>query len=157
MNSLNIQCNSHLQVKEWNAKLRKESYALDRQIRSIRREEEKITKSLKEAAKKNDKQVCSILAKEVVRSRKAVNRIYASKAQLSSVQLQMSHQLGESLRDLEIFFSHFAYTNFIFTTPTYIQYPHSNNQSVGFTAKIHRSDGSNATTSQIARDCGHDA
>lgn len=82
------------QVKEWNAKLRKESYALDRQIRSIRREEEKITKSLKEAAKKNDKQVCSILAKEVVRSRKAVNRIYASKAQLSSVQLQMSHQLA---------------------------------------------------------------
>jgi charged multivesicular body protein 3 len=69
---------------------------LDRQIRSIKREEEKITKSLKDAAKKNDKQVCSILAKEVVRSRKAVNRIYASKAQLSSVQLQMQHQLGES-------------------------------------------------------------
>lgn len=101
MNSLNIRFNSHLQVKEWNAKLRKESYALDRQIRSIKREEEKIAKSLKEAAKKNDKQVCSILAKEVVRSRKAVNRIYASKAQLSSVQLQMSHQLGESLHDLE--------------------------------------------------------
>jgi charged multivesicular body protein 3 len=76
--------------------LRKENYSLDRQIRSIKREEDKITKSLKDAAKKNDKQVCSILAKEVVRSRKAVNRIYASKAQLSSVQLQMQHQLGES-------------------------------------------------------------
>lgn len=35
-------------VKEWNGKLRKESYALDRQIRSIKREEEKIKKSLKE-------------------------------------------------------------------------------------------------------------
>jgi charged multivesicular body protein 3 len=76
--------------------LRKEGYALDRQIRSIRREEDKIKKSMKEAAKKNDKQVCLILAKEVIRSRKAVNRIYASKAQLSSVQMQMQHQLCES-------------------------------------------------------------
>lgn len=48
-----------------------------------------------QAAKKNDKQVCTILAKEVVHSRKAINRIYASKAQLSSVQLQMQHQLGK--------------------------------------------------------------
>lgn len=75
--------------------MRKEGYALDRQIRQIKREEDKIKKSLKEAAKKNDKQVCTILAKEVVRSRKAVNRIYASKATLSSVQLQMAQQLGK--------------------------------------------------------------
>lgn len=80
--------------KEWNGKLRKEGYALDRQIRQIKREEDKIKKSLKEAAKKNDKQVCTILAKEVVRSRKAVNRIYASKATLSSVQLQMAQQMA---------------------------------------------------------------
>lgn len=80
---------------------------MDRQVRSIKREEEKICKSLKEAAKKNDKQVCSILAKEVVRSRKAVNRIYASKAQLSSVQLQMQHQLGESSQmTLKILLNH---------------------------------------------------
>jgi charged multivesicular body protein 3 len=82
------------QVKEWNSKLRKEGYQLDRQIRSIRREEEKIKKSLKEAAAKQDKQICTILAKEIVRSRKAVNKLYASKAQLSSVQLQMQHQLA---------------------------------------------------------------
>lgn len=81
-------------MKEWNGKLRKEGYALDRQVRSIKREEDKIKKSLKEAAKKNDKQVCTILAKEMIHSRKAVNRIYASKAQLSSVQLQMQQQLG---------------------------------------------------------------
>ncbi|KAG5671670.1 hypothetical protein PVAND_001858 [Polypedilum vanderplanki] len=88
------QKNPQEMVKEWNAKLRKEGYALDRQIRSIKREEDKIKKSLKEAAKKNDKQVCSILAKEVVRSRRAVNRIYASKATLSSVQLQMAQQMA---------------------------------------------------------------
>jgi len=88
------QKNPQEMVKEWNGKLRKEGYALDRQVRSIKREEDKIKKSLKEAAKKNDKQVCSILAKEIIRSRKAVNRIYASKAQLSSVQLQMAQQMA---------------------------------------------------------------
>ncbi len=71
---------------------------MDRQIRSIKREEDKIKKSLKEAAAKNDKQICTILAKEIVRSRKAVNKLYTSKAQLSSVQMQMQQQLGEFLQ-----------------------------------------------------------
>lgn len=81
-------------VQEWSSKLRKESYALDRQIRSIQREEDKIKRSLKEAAKKNDKEVCTILAKEIIRSRKAVNKIYTSKAHINSVQLQMKNQLA---------------------------------------------------------------
>lgn len=51
-------------------------------------------KSLKEAAKKNDKEVCLILAKEVLRARKAINRIHASKAQLNSVVMSMNHQLA---------------------------------------------------------------
>lgn len=81
-------------VQEWTSKLRKESYALDRQIRSIQREEDKLKRSLKEAAKKNDKEVCTILAKELIRSRKAVNKIYTSKAHINSVQLQMKNQLA---------------------------------------------------------------
>lgn len=51
-------------------------------------------RSLKQAAAKNDKESCTILAKEVVRARKAVNRIYTSKAHLNSVQLQMKNQLA---------------------------------------------------------------
>lgn len=82
------------QVQEWTSKLRKESYALDRQIRSIQREEDKLKKTLKEAAKKNDKEVCTILAKELIRSRKAINKIYTSKAHINSVQLQMKNQLA---------------------------------------------------------------
>ncbi|KAL3193134.1 hypothetical protein MRX96_058627 [Rhipicephalus microplus] len=70
------------QVREWTSKLRKEGYQLDRQIRAIQRQEEGVKRSLKEAAKKNDKEVCLILAKEVLRARKAINRIHASKAQL---------------------------------------------------------------------------
>lgn len=81
-------------MQEWSSKLRKETFALDRQIRSIQREEDKIKRTLKEAAKKNDKEVCTILAKELIRSRKAVNKIYTSKAHINSVQLQMKNQLA---------------------------------------------------------------
>lgn len=41
--------------------------------------------------------MCTVLAKEIIRSRKAVNKIYASKAQLNSVEMSMKNQLGEFL------------------------------------------------------------
>lgn len=63
-------------------------------MRAIRAEEEKVKRTLKQAAAKNDRETCNILAKEVVRARKAVNRIYTSKAHLNSVQLQMKNQLA---------------------------------------------------------------
>ncbi|CAL1674171.1 unnamed protein product [Lasius platythorax] len=81
-------------VQEWTHKLRKEGYQLDRQVRAIQREEDKVKRSLKEAAKKGDKDVCKILAKEIIRARKACNKIYTSKAHLNSVSLQMKNQLA---------------------------------------------------------------
>ncbi|KAK8741689.1 hypothetical protein OTU49_002344 [Cherax quadricarinatus] len=82
------------QVNEWCSRIRKEGYGLDRQIRAIQREEEKVKRSLKEAAKKGDQDVCRVLAKEIVQSRKAISRIYTSKAHLNSVQSQMKAQLA---------------------------------------------------------------
>ena len=41
-----------------------------------------VTRSLKEAAKKGDKDVCMILAKEVVHARKTVNKLHAAKVSL---------------------------------------------------------------------------
>ena len=38
--------------------------------------------------------MCNVLAKEVIRSRKAISRIYTTKAQINSVSLQMKQQLG---------------------------------------------------------------
>lgn len=61
---------------------------------AIQREEEKVKRSLKEAARKNDKDTCLILAKEIYRARKAINKIYTSKAHINSVMLQMKNQLG---------------------------------------------------------------
>lgn len=82
------------QVNEWTHKIRKESNQLDRQIRSIQREEDKVKRCLKQAAAKGEKDSCIVLAKEIVGARKAVQRIYTSKAHLNSIQLQMKNQLA---------------------------------------------------------------
>eukprot|EP00112_Aurelia_sp_Birch-Aquarium-sp1_P005600 Seg164.14 transcript_id=Seg164.14/GoldUCD/mRNA.D3Y31 product="Charged multivesicular body protein 3" protein_id=Seg164.14/GoldUCD/D3Y31 len=82
------------QVREMTSNVRKEGRKLDRQIRAIKMEEAKVQKSLKDAAKNGQKDVCTILAKEIIRSRRAVNKLYSSKAQLNSVELQMKNQLA---------------------------------------------------------------
>ena len=82
------------QVNDWTKKLRKEGNQIERQINGIKREEAKVTKSLKDAAKKGDKDVCKILAKEIVNSRKSVNKLYAAKANINSVSMQMKNQLA---------------------------------------------------------------
>ncbi|XP_031617968.1 charged multivesicular body protein 3 [Contarinia nasturtii] len=82
------------QVNEWCHKIRKEGNQLDRQVRAIKNEEDKVKRTLKQAAAKGDKDTCTILAREIVRSRKATNRIYTTKAHLNSVQLQMKNQLA---------------------------------------------------------------
>ncbi|KOC63627.1 Charged multivesicular body protein 3 [Habropoda laboriosa] len=81
-------------VQEWRNKLRKESYQLDRQVRAIQREEMKLKRSLKDAVQKGDKDVCKILAKEIVRARKACNKICITKTQMNSISLQMKNQLA---------------------------------------------------------------
>lgn len=83
------------QVQEWTAKMRHESRLLDRQIRSIQREEEKAKRLLKETASKGgDKEACSIVAKEIIQARKAISRIHVSKAQINSVVMSMRNQLA---------------------------------------------------------------
>ncbi|KAL3863302.1 hypothetical protein ACJMK2_005067 [Sinanodonta woodiana] len=81
-------------VNDWTHTLRKEGYGLERQIKSIQREEEKTKRHLKEAAKKGEKAACTILAKEILKSRKAVNKLYAAKAQLNSISMNMKNQLA---------------------------------------------------------------
>lgn len=61
----------------------------------IQREEEKVKRSVKDAAKKGQKDVCVVLAKEMIRSRKAVSKLYASKAHMNSVLMGMKNQLGK--------------------------------------------------------------
>ncbi|XP_002130271.2 charged multivesicular body protein 3-like [Ciona intestinalis] len=81
-------------ARQWSSELRKEGRMLDRQIRNIQREQEKVKRSLKEAAKKGDKQSAAILAKELVHSNKSISRIYASKATINSVDMGIKNQVA---------------------------------------------------------------
>ena len=66
-------------------------------LTGIKREEEKVKRSVKDAAKKGHTDVCKVLAKEIVNSRKAQNKLHAAKAHMNSVQMQMKNQLGKWL------------------------------------------------------------
>ncbi|KAL8515934.1 hypothetical protein ACS0TY_014585 [Phlomoides rotata] len=80
-------------LKDWQRRLRQECRNIERQIRDIQREEKNVQKAIKEAAKRNDMGSAKSLAKEIVRSRKTVNRLFENKAQLNSI----SMHLGESV------------------------------------------------------------
>ena len=77
------------QVNEMNGQLRRETRAIDRQIQTIEREQNKTKLEIKKAAKKGDRDVCKILAKEIVNSKRAVSKLYQSKAQVNSVMVSI--------------------------------------------------------------------
>ena len=52
---------------------------------------------LKQNVKKKNKSACKLFAKELVKTRRQKTRLYTSKAQLNSIQLQLQNQLGKSI------------------------------------------------------------
>ncbi|TPX38134.1 hypothetical protein SmJEL517_g00374 [Synchytrium microbalum] len=82
------------QVRKWRSDMRSQEREIDKRIRSIETEEAKIKRDIKAAAKRNDTTSCRILAKEVVRARKAKERMYTSKAQMNSVVMQLQQQVA---------------------------------------------------------------
>ena len=65
-----------------------------RLLSGIQREELKVKQSVKAAVKRGDVSNAKMLAKELVRSRKATTRMHTSKATMNSVMMQMENQLG---------------------------------------------------------------
>lgn len=82
------------QVKEWIRRLRREQRQVEMQVSRIQREQAKVQTAMKQAAKKEDPSL-RILATELVHSRKAVNRLYAAKAKMNSVSMELSHQMAQ--------------------------------------------------------------
>ncbi|VDN01576.1 unnamed protein product [Thelazia callipaeda] len=81
-------------VRELQRKMRTELRQLDRQIYAIEREEMKVKRQIKESAKKGDRDVCVVLAKSIIQSRRAVSKIHGTKAQINSVVMGMQQQLA---------------------------------------------------------------
>ena len=77
-------------AKEWQRKLRAEKRVIERQIREIEREQSKLETEIKALAKKGgQQQSLRILAKEIVQSRKAIERLHVAIANINSVSLQI--------------------------------------------------------------------
>ncbi|KAB2606653.1 vacuolar protein sorting-associated protein 24 1-like [Pyrus ussuriensis x Pyrus communis] len=93
MNIIKPKPNPQQQLRDWQRKLRQECRNIERQIRDIQREEKSVQKAIREAAKRNDMGSAKSLAKEIVRSRRTVNRLHENRAQLNSI----SMHLGESV------------------------------------------------------------
>ncbi|KAF5181599.1 Charged multivesicular body protein [Thalictrum thalictroides] len=85
--------NPQQQMRDWQRRLRQECRNIERQIRDVQREEKGVQKAIREAAKRNDMGSAKALAKEIVQSRRAVNRLHENKAQMNSI----SMHLGESV------------------------------------------------------------
>ncbi|GJN07458.1 hypothetical protein PR202_ga25291 [Eleusine coracana subsp. coracana] len=84
------------QLREWQHRLRKECRGLERQIQDVQREEKNVEKAIREAAKRNDMGSAKALAKELVRSKRAVNRLFENKAQLNSVSMHLGEIVATS-------------------------------------------------------------
>ena len=83
------------QVGEWTKQIRGEQRELTRQIRDIERSEAKVKTQIKQAAKKNQMDVCKILAKELVQSRRAVTKLHVMSAEMNSLTMKMKEQLAQ--------------------------------------------------------------
>lgn len=83
--------------KEWKRNLQKEIRKMDRDILSIKRQEEKSLRECKALAKAGRMSAVKILAKEVANTRKAVERMYVAKAQLNSVATNLQTSMCKPL------------------------------------------------------------
>ncbi|CAK0847291.1 unnamed protein product, partial [Prorocentrum cordatum] len=80
-------------LREWQRALRGEIRQVERGIKRIEQDEEKIKKDAKAMAKNGgDPQSIKLLAKSLVRSSKAKGRLYTARANLSAASSEMANQ-----------------------------------------------------------------
>jgi charged multivesicular body protein 3 len=80
------------QAKEWMSKLKAETRTIDREFRSIEREEDKLKTQIKAAAKKGERTAATVMAKGIVRSRRTVERMMMTKTQINSTIVELKQQ-----------------------------------------------------------------
>ena len=76
-------------AKEWKRNLQKESRNIERDIAKLQKEEQKAIKECKKLAKSGHTNAVKILARQVVQTRKSVERMHLARAQLNSVSMQL--------------------------------------------------------------------
>lgn len=78
------------QMRVWTRSMKSEMRGMERQIAKVKREEEKVRRECKQLAAKNEINAVKTLVKELVRSRKAVERLYMAKTHMNSVCMELT-------------------------------------------------------------------
>ena len=81
-------------VRAWKSQIRTAQRQIDRQMREIERAQEKTKNEIKKLVQAGQPDSAKILAKEVVHSRAALDRLYTSKTHLSSIISELDHQVA---------------------------------------------------------------
>mmetsp|Transcript_69472 Transcript_69472/g.125253 ORF Transcript_69472/g.125253 Transcript_69472/m.125253 type:complete len:286 (-) Transcript_69472:134-991(-) len=94
MGNKNSAINTKLQAKEWQWQLKTEVKTLDREIKKIQVDEAKLQREIHDQAEKGNVDAVQMLARSVVRSRKAVQRLEKTKASMHAVNLQLTTSIA---------------------------------------------------------------
>ena len=82
------------ECRKWTRQLRREMRRMDREVRGIEREEKKLQKEIRKLAKQGHMGAIKSLARELVASKKAKERLWTCKANMNSVKMQMRSNLS---------------------------------------------------------------
>ncbi|KAI9363252.1 Snf7-domain-containing protein [Pilaira anomala] len=90
-------------LRQHQRSLTKAQRELDREREKLERQEKKLILDIKKAAKENQMNSCKVMAKDLVRTRRNVQKFYQMKTQLQAVGLRIqtlssSHQMAEAMK-----------------------------------------------------------
>ena len=79
-------------MKKWRRELKKEGRQMEREIRKIEEAEKKSAAECQKLAQQGRVDACKIIAKEIVRTRAARERMLVARTQISSISMQLQTQ-----------------------------------------------------------------
>lgn len=82
------------QVRGWRSQIRHESRSIEREIAKIQREADAQKKQIKQYALQGNNAAAKTLVTELLRTNKAIERMYMARAQLNSIDQQMATNLA---------------------------------------------------------------
>ncbi|CAO0792680.1 unnamed protein product [Mucor circinelloides] len=90
-------------LRQHQRSLQKAQRELDRERERMERQEKKLILDIKKSAKENQMSACKVMAKDLVRTRRHIQKFYSMKTQLQAVSLRIqtmssSHQMATAMR-----------------------------------------------------------
>lgn len=85
-----------LKAKEWQYEIGREAKRLDKEVQKLKHEELKLQGKIKEEAAKGNVHAVQLLAKSVVRTRKAAQRMEKTKPLMENVKLQLTTSMASA-------------------------------------------------------------